>query len=105
MTGALSEAETKLAEALLGRNRRVAVEVLEAVAKLFEITVADLTGPRKRMLVVDARSVVALILRNRGYTLAEIGAVLHRDYSTAYALCKRIERDHELSVLARGLAA
>lgn len=101
----LSEAEQRLAEGLRARSLVDGVKVLEDVARLFEITVEDITGPRRRMLVVDARSVVALVLRNRGYTLAEIGAVLHRDYSTVYGLCKRIEADYELRSLVTGLAA
>jgi chromosomal replication initiation ATPase DnaA len=76
-----------------------------AVAELFKIAVADLIGPRKKAILVDARSVVALILRNRGLTLAEIGHLLHRDYSSISYLCARIERDHDLKALAEGLVA
>lgn len=101
----LSEAETKLAEALWARYRAKAEEVLVEVARLFEITVGDLVSAKRTAILVDARSVVALILRNRGLTLGEIGVILHRDHSTIYGLCQRIERDHELRALADGLAA
>lgn len=101
----LTEAEQKLAEALWARYKRDAEEVLEAVARLFEIKVADLVGPVRRAILVDARSVCALILRSRGLTLSEIGHLLHRDHSSIHALCQRIEGNRELKALADGLAS
>ncbi len=105
MTGALNEAEQKLAEALWGRYRHGADEVLAEVARLFHIRVDEIRSESRRALLVDARAVVAIILRNRAYTAAEIGKILNRADSSVQHLIHRIEADPELRTLAQGLAA
>lgn len=102
----LNEAETKLAEAISGRWWADGAEVIADVASLFRIQPSDITGPSRRALFVDARSVVALIMRNRAYTTAEIGAMLgNRDHSSILNLCRRIEADPDLRGLALEMAA
>lgn len=103
---ALSVAEAKLAEAMWGRYKRTAEDVIADVARLFQIDVADMTGRNRRPLFVDARAVVALILHRRGYTLTEIGHCLgYSDHSSIGGLIHRIEADSELRSLADGLVA
>lgn len=102
----LSESETKLAEALWSRYRQGGEEVIADVARLFHILPVDITGISKRAVFVDARSVVALILRHRAYKFAEIGVMLgNRDHSTIWHLCRRIEADPDLRGLALEMAA
>lgn len=102
---ALTDAETKLAEALWSRYRRGADDVLVEVARLFHVDAGEITGKSQKAVLTDARSVVALILRNRAYTTTEIGLIINRDHSHVSYLCRRIKADPELRVLAEGLAA
>lgn len=89
-----------------GRYKRNAEEVIAAVARLFQIDVAEMVGRGRRAILVDARSVVAIVLHRRGYTLTEIGHYLgYSDHSSIGGLIHRIEADSELRSLADGLVA
>lgn len=106
MTTALQGAELSLAEAMWRRYRRGADDVLEEVARLFQITVPELISGSRRALLVDARSVVAVILRGRDYSWAEIGAILGgRDHSSIIHLVQRVQKDHDLKALADELVS
>lgn len=56
--------------------------VAERVAQAHRLTLAALASPSRRRRVVVVRDAAALAMRQAGATLAEIGAVLHRDHST-----------------------
>lgn len=65
---------------------------LEIVAEWFDISIKDILGPRRTRNLVNARSVVAFILRNyTSMSLPEIGEFLDRDHSSVIAAVKRID--------------
>lgn len=101
----LSEAEQRLADVLRERYRGDASDVIEDVARLFGVEAGALRSKTRTAILVDARSVVALVLRHRGFTVMQIGRCLNRDHSTISHLCKRIERDRALRSLVEELAA
>lgn len=71
--------------------------VLAHVAVLYDVQPGDLCGRRRTVRISTARHVAAWALRRiHGRTLAEIGAILHRDHSTIRYAVERVEQDREL---------
>ena len=101
--GSFTEHELRIAQAFAerhDRHRLLAEGMRREVAAMFGLGVDDLTGKKRRSDIVDARSVLVYILRERAFTYAEIGRLLNRDYSTIYYLERRIALDFELLRLA-----
>ena len=98
----LTEQEQRLADLVAARTVLPVegVEVQAAVARIFDLPCADIVGPSRKARLVDARSVIAYILTERGWTYPEVGELLNRDASTVHHLCQRIKRDRELRSLA-----
>lgn len=56
---------------------------LEVVAEWFDISIKDILGYRRSRNIVNARSVVAFILRNNtSMSLPEIGTLINRDHTS-----------------------
>jgi len=63
--------------------RAVGNELLRDVARCFGLTVADLKGRGRDTMLVQARSVCARLLRDRGLSYPHVGRILGgRDHST-----------------------
>jgi hypothetical protein len=56
--------------------------ILREVAKRHNITIDELIGPRRVKRLVDARIEAYHLLRERGYTLPQIGNRMNRDHTT-----------------------
>jgi chromosomal replication initiator protein len=59
-------------------------KILAAVAKHFDVTTAELRGRRRFRRIAVPRHTVAWIMRQAGFTLADIGREINRDHTTAY---------------------
>ena len=73
---------------------------LEVVAEWFDISIKDILGYRRSRNIVNARSVVAFILRNNtSMSLLEIGTLINRDHSSVIHAVRRIKTlvDNEVS--------
>lgn len=73
---------------------------LEVVAEWFDISIKDILGYRRSRNIVNARSVVAFILRNNtSMSLPEIGTLINRDHSSVIHAVRRIKTlvDNEVS--------
>ena len=73
---------------------------LEVVAEWFDISIKDILGYRRSHNIVNARSVVAFILRNNtSMSLPEIGTLINRDHSSVIHAVRRIKTlvDNEVS--------
>lgn len=79
----------------------IAHELIEAVASFFGFTTAEITGADRRITYIDARSVVAQILRLRGWSAGQIGRQLNRDHSTILNLLDKFEIYQRRSEFAR----
>lgn len=63
---------------------------LALIARHFEVTFEDLVGASRTRAVGDARAVAAVVLKNRGKSLSEVGSLLGgRDKTTVKAICTR----------------
>ena len=61
---------------------RLANEIVESVAKYYQITVSEITEKRRHSRIVRARHVAAYLLReDLRLSLHEIGAIINRDHS------------------------
>ena len=78
--------EEKPGEALvdsLGMTPRQAnLLQVEAIAKAHCFTLEDILGPRKFKPLVAVRRKCAVMLREKGHTMTEIGRILRRDHTT-----------------------
>lgn len=103
----LTEHEQRIAEAIAGRTRPVSQgeSLIAQVAAIFDISVEQIKGPNRNVRLVDARSVIAYILRERGWLQHEIGGLLNRNHATVGNLEKRIANDFDLKRLAKELVA
>lgn len=94
------ERERKLRQqqklALIAVNRepdfvrpRISTDTLDRVAYIFKTTVADLTGPSRSRLLVNARAVAAVVFREAGLSYPQIARILHKDcHSSIINLCR-----------------
>lgn len=81
---------TCLAEARPTLGGREDAALLEAIARHFSLTLAELTGRGRTSRLTEARSVAAAALRERGRSLTEVAASLgNRDRSTVRQLARR----------------
>lgn len=103
----LSEGERRLAEAIAARSKsRTEGDALVAeVAQIFDVTVEAIKSESRLRRLVDARSVIATLLRDRNWTLEEIGDLLQRDHSTVCNLEQRLRTVPELRSISRELEA
>ncbi|MGH7754089.1 MAG: DnaA ATPase domain-containing protein, partial [Gemmatimonadales bacterium] len=67
-------------------------ELLERVARHFELCFDDLLGASRKAQVAAARAVVAAVLQERGKSLSQIGGMLSRHRSTINELAVRGRR-------------
>lgn len=75
------------------RPINISAQVLSYTAKIFNLNVDDITGRRQFQLLVEARCVVTIILRQRKFSYPQIGRVLGgRDHSTIINLHQKFER-------------
>jgi chromosomal replication initiation ATPase DnaA len=72
--------------------RALAAAVVGAVAGLYEMHEATLTGTRKPADQVEARRIACQILYEQGYGESAIGRVIGRDHSTVVHSLRRLER-------------
>lgn len=65
-------------------------ELVERIAKHFQVTFEELVGRSRSGSVGEARAVAAAALHNRGRSFAQVGAMLSgRDASTVKGICQR----------------
>ncbi len=107
MVAELSHQERALAEAVAVRTLLPVegVELMASVARIFDVQCIELVGPSRKARLTDARSVIAYVLMQRGWTASMVGELITRDHQTARHLAERIEKDYELKLLTRDLAA
>lgn len=74
----LTEADIVAARATDRRARDVLREVSQATG----IRITDLTGYSRRRSIVWPRQVAYLALHRAGYSLSDIGRIMHRDHTT-----------------------
>jgi chromosomal replication initiator protein len=66
---------------------------LEAIARYFDVTAADIVGRSRKPAITSARAAAAAALKDRGRSFVEIGACLgNRDRSTVTQLAARGEQ-------------
>jgi len=67
-------------------------EILRSIARLFGLTLAELTGPRRCRSIARPRLLAFWILRRTGLSLPRIGKLLNRDHTTVLAGIRSFER-------------
>lgn len=55
---------------------------IDAIAELYGYTVDDILGKSKLKALVAVRRKCAVMLRDKGHTMTEIGRILRRDHTT-----------------------
>jgi chromosomal replication initiator protein len=65
-----------------GPRPRLATDTISAVAEYFDLSRADLTGTNRGAIYVDARAVVAVVMRERGLSFPQIGKFLNRHHTS-----------------------
>lgn len=70
---------------------RVGTELIHQVAAFFKMTFEDIVGKDRNRLFIDARCVVALIMRERGLSYPQIGRFMKRDHSTIINLIEKAD--------------
>jgi len=73
---------TSTRQASLDHLTQYQQDVVAAVAGAFHQGAREILSPSRRRGVVAARTAVAMILREAGYSLPQIGRVLKRDHTT-----------------------
>lgn len=74
------------------RRPLVVMEILERIAVDFGATAHEILGGRRHRNLVAARMCVAYELREKGYTLQQIGRWLKRDHSTVLYGIRKVDR-------------
>ena len=88
----LTDDEKERAAALALRiPRQVVPDVLEWMV-VSGISLDALRGPCRETALVDARQDVAVMLRDRGLSLPQIGRVINRHHASVLNLLERAER-------------
>jgi len=64
-------------------------QLLAAVAAHFSVSIEDLSSHSRREPVKKAKAAVTVLLKERGRSLSEIGALLGRDKSTVHDLARK----------------
>lgn len=70
-----------------GYHRRSANDLVLSVGKDFGALPEELRGASVRRHLSDARCVIAVVLRSRGWSYPQIGQLLNRDHSTVMYMC------------------
>ena len=55
---------------------------MEAIAKEYGYTAADVVGKNRQKKLVEVRRKCVVMLRAKGYSTTEIGRIMNRDHST-----------------------
>jgi chromosomal replication initiation ATPase DnaA len=76
------EEEAVLVDSLGMTPRQANLLQVEAIAKAHCFTLEDILGPRKFKPLVAVRRKCAVMLREKGHTMTEIGRILRRDHTT-----------------------
>lgn len=79
--------------------------IVSEVAAIFRIGEDCIYGQSRVRRIVDARTVIACVLRQRGWTFDQIGELLNRDHTTILNLERRAWTDRDLAILSRELAS
>jgi chromosomal replication initiation ATPase DnaA len=74
--------EEALVDSLGMTPRQANLLQVEAIAKAHCFTLEDILGPRKFKPLVAVRRKCAVMLREKGHTMTEIGRILRRDHTT-----------------------
>ena len=79
----------------------VAEKILVKVANDYNITLGTLLSPSRQFELMDARTIIGLVLFGLGYTKCSIGDVLNRkDHTTIINLLKRGDKREDLKIMA-----
>jgi len=90
-------------------DREIAAElgerhiIVELVADLYEVSVADLLGRDRHHRVTRARQGAAWLLKRTGMSWRDIGAVVGLDHSTVGYCIRKVEADPATRALLLGL--
>ena len=83
-------------EALVERKNYAQNDVLAEVCKLFGCTIEDLKDrDNKKALLIDARTVAAVLLRDKGLSFPVIGRLMDRDHTSIIYLMQRFPKRAE----------
>ena len=55
---------------------------IDAIAEMYNYTLADILGKGKTKALVKVRRKCVVMLREKGYSTTEIGRIMNRDHST-----------------------
>lgn len=66
-------------------------DAVEAIARAMKVTVADIMGPDRAKVFMQARQVAYWVLHQRGQSTAQIGRRLNRDHSSVINSLRRYE--------------
>lgn len=71
------------------QDKELADSVVATVLDYTKLSYEDFTERRSMRIAVSARRVVALILRDYGWSYPKIGEAIHRDHASVYNLVNR----------------
>ena len=74
-----------------GRN----LAEIDAIAEMYDYTLADILGKAKNRTLVKVRRKCVVMLRDKGYSTTEIGRIMQRDHSTICHAVNMYERAAE----------
>jgi len=76
--------------------------ILEALADELNVSVEELKGPSRQQAISNSRAVVHWTFRQLGFSLHEIGNMLHKEHSSVAHALKKVNRLREESALWHG---
>ena len=86
---------------ILGVRRVPPSEVVGAVATEYNMPRARITGRSRRTLYLEPRRVVARILHDYGYGLADIGTAINRHHTSVMDMLRRELPDNARAVVLK----
>jgi len=79
----------------------VASKLLVKVANDYNVSLGTLLSPSRKFELMDARTIIGLVLFGLGYTKSSIGDVLNRkDHTTIISLLNRGNKREDLKAMA-----
>lgn len=73
---------------------------IDAIAGLYDYTVADILSHKKHKTLVEVRRKCVAMLRDKGYSTLQIGKIMNRDHSTICHALAMYQKD-EAKALAQ----
>lgn len=70
---------------------------IDAIAEMYDYTLADILGKSKNRTLVKVRRKCVVMLREKGYSTTEIGRIINRDHSTIVHSLQKSRAEMELA--------